>query len=138
MTQGKRKIRLAISCDGEIVPRRHFGDCPQFRIYKLSEEGEARLIEVRNNTSPKEKRHADPKKLKGVIGLLPDCDVVVSGLESPNFLRIRDTKPLQPVVTERETVEETLGAIQRAFNDLYGLIEARRRGERPSVIPTVS
>ena len=138
MTQGKRKIRVAISCDGGSVPRKHFGDCPEFRIYELSESSEARLLEVKDNTSPEEERHADPKKMKGVIALLPACELVVSGLESPNFLRIRDTKPLQPVVTERETVEETLGAIQRAFNDLYGLIEARRRGERPSVIPTVS
>ena len=138
MARGKRTIRLAISCDGEIVPRRHFGDCPQFRIYEISEGGEARLIEVRNNTSPKEERHADPKKLKGVIALLPDCDVVVSGLKSPNFLRIRDTKPIQPVVTDEETVDATLKALHRAFEDLYGLIEARRRGERPSVIPTVS
>jgi len=138
MARGKRTIRLAISCDGEIVPRRHFGDCPQFRIYEISEDGEPRLIEIRANTSPEEERHADPKKMKGVIALLPGCELVVSGLESPNFLRIRDTKPLQPVVTERGTVEETLEAIHRAFDDLYGLIEARRRGERPAVIPTVS
>jgi len=137
MTQGKRKIRLAISCDGEIVPRRHFGDCPQFRIYELSEEGEARLIEVRNNTSPKEERHADPKKLKGVIGLLPECDLVVSGLESPNFLRIRDTKPIQPVITEEESVEGTLRALHRAFDTIFSLVAARRREEFPAVIPRV-
>jgi len=137
MSEGRRILRVAISCAGETVPRKHFGDCPEFRIYELSESSEARLLEVKDNTSPEEERHADPKKLKGVIGLLPECDLVVSGLESPNFMRIRDTKPIQPVVTDEETVDATLKALHRAFEDLYGLIEARRRGEFPAVIPRV-
>ena len=137
MPQLERKLRFAISCDGETVPRKHFGDCPQFRIYELSESGEPRLIEVKENTSPEEERHADPKKLKGVIGLLPECDLVVSGLQSPNFIRIRDTKPIQPVVTEEGTIEGALRALQKAFDELVTLVEARQRGERPQVIPMV-
>lgn len=133
----ERKIRVAISCAGETVPRKHFGDCPQFRIYELSEGGGTRLLQVKENASPAEERHADPKKMEGVIGLLPDCEVVVSGLQSPNFLRIRDTKPIQPVVTEEGTLEATLAALHDAFAELYRLVGARRGGERPAAIPIV-
>jgi predicted Fe-Mo cluster-binding NifX family protein len=137
MSQTQRHIRLALSCAGEIVPRKHFGDCPEFRVYELAEDGESRLIETQSNTSPEEQRHADPKKLKGVTSLLPGCEVLVSGFQSPNFLRIRDTKPIQPVVTTEKTVEATLRAVSKAFDEISRLVNARRRGEHPPVILTV-
>jgi len=130
----KRKIQLAIACEGEQIPRRHFGDCPQFRVYELYEDGTYRLVKTQKNTSPEEKRHADPEKLKGVAGLLSGCEALVSGLVSPNFVRIRDTKPIQPVVTKEDTVDGTLKALGAAFDNLFGLVNARRQGEHPSVI----
>ncbi len=130
----RRRIQLAIACDGEEIPRRHFGDCPQFRVYELFDDGQWRLLNTRDNTSPEEEGHADPKKLKGVTSLIPGCEAVVSGLASPNFVRMRDTKPIQPVVTKKETVAETLVALVRSFEDLFGLVSARRQGERPEVI----
>jgi len=129
-----RRIQLAIACEGEAIPRKHFGDCPEFLVYELYEDGEYRLMETIDNTSPEEERHADPKKLKGVTSLLPGCEAVVSGLISPNFMRMRDTKPIQPVVTKKETVAETLAALAESFEDLFGLVSARRQGERPKVI----
>lgn len=135
MSDGKRRrIQLAIACEGEAIPRKHFGDCPQFRVYELYENGEYRLIKTQDNTSPEEQGHADPKKLKGVTGLLSGCEAVVSGLLSPNFMRMRDTKPIQPVVTQEETVEGTLHALGRGFEELFGLVTARRQGEHPAVI----
>ncbi|MCD6136361.1 NifB/NifX family molybdenum-iron cluster-binding protein, partial [Candidatus Bipolaricaulota bacterium] len=113
---------------------KHFGDCPQFRVYELYEDGECRLIKTQSNTSPEEQGHADPKKLKSVTGLISGCEAVVSGLISPNFMRMRDTKPIQPVVTKKETVAETLAALAESFEDLFGLVSARRQGERPKVI----
>jgi len=130
----RRRIQLAIACDGEEIPRRHFGDCPQFRVYELFDDGQWRLLNTRDNTSPEEEGHADPKKLKGVTSLIPGCEAVVSGLASPNFVRMRDTKPIQPVVTKKETVAETLVALVGSFEDLFGLVSARRQGERPEVI----
>ena len=138
MSQTQRHIRFALSCAGETVPRKHFGDCPEFRIYELTEDGESRLIETQTNTSPEEERHADPKKLKSVTSLLSECEVLVSGLQSPNFLRIRDTKPIQPVVTTEKTVEATLRAVNKAFDEISRLVNARRRGEHPPVILKIS
>lgn len=137
INERRRSIKLAIACDGTRVPRRHFGDCPQFRVYELYDDGEHRLIETLNNTSPKERRHADPKKMNGVMSLLPGCEAVVSGLASPNFVRLRDTKPIQPVVTQEETVSTTLDALGSAFEELFQLVSARRQGERPAVILTI-
>ena len=130
----RRVIQLAIACEGDQVPRKHFGDCSEFRVYELYEDGKYRLIKTQDNTSPEEQQHADPKKLKGVTGLLPGCEVLVSGLASPNFVRIRDTKPIQPVVTKEETVTETLRALAKIFEELFDLVSARRQGERPSLI----
>lgn len=133
----RRSIKLAISCDGETVPRRHFGDCPHFRVYEIYEDGECQLICMQENTSPEEQVHADPKKLNVVTSILPGCEAVVSGLASPNFVRMRDTKPIQPVVTNGQTVSETLAILVEVFEDLFGLVELRRRGDHPKVILTI-
>ncbi len=130
----RRRIQLAIACEGEEIPRKHFGDCPEFRVYELYENGEHHLIRTQSNTSPEEQKHADPKKLKGVAGLLSGCEVLVSGLQSPNFASIRDTRPIQPVVTQEETVAGTLRALGKGFEELFGLVSARRQGEHPAVI----
>lgn len=135
MSEGqRRRIQLAIACDGEQILHRHFGDCPEFRVYELYEDGEYRLIRTRDNTSPAEQQHADSKKLKGVTSLLPGCEVLVSGLASPNFVRMRDTKPIQPVLTTEETVSGALRALVKVFEELFDLVSARRQGEHPAVI----
>ncbi len=133
----RRSIRVAIACKGDQIPRRHFGDCPQFRVYELYEDGEYHLIRTQRNTSPEEQKHADPKKMKGVTSLVSECEALVSGLASPNFVRIRDTKAIQPVVTKEETVAGTLRALGRGFDELWGLVTARRQGEHPAVILTI-
>jgi len=133
----KRSIKIAISCDGDTVPRRHFGDCPSFKVYELYDDGDCQLVCVEENTSPEEQMHADPKKLKEVTNILQGCEAMVSGLASPNFVRMRDTKPIQPVVTRKETVSETLGTLADAFEDLFDLVELRRRGDYPKVILTI-
>ncbi len=134
---GKRVLRIAVGCDAGRVPRRHFGDCSEFRIYELFEDGTYNLIEVKPNTSPEERRHADPNKLRGVLGELQGCEIVVSGLLSPNFVRMRDTRPVQPVVTELEEIPALMQAAHAEFERLFSLVLARRRGGRPREIPVL-
>ncbi len=133
----KRKIRVAIGCDAGRVPRKHFGDCSEFRIYEINEDGVYTLIETKPNTSPEERRHADPNKMKGVLGELPGCEVIISGLLSPNFQRIRDTKPVQPVVTTLTEIPQLLEAFTARFEEIHSLVEARRQGDRPAEIPVL-
>jgi hypothetical protein len=106
-------------------------------VYEIYEDGECQLICMQENTSPEEQVHADPKKLNVVTSILPGCEAVVSGLASPNFVRMRDTKPIQPVVTNGQTVSETLAILVEVFEDLFGLVELRRRGDHPKVILTI-
>ena len=137
MTDENRKLRIAVGCENGTVPRKHFGDCPEFRIYEVSDDGTYRFITAMLNRSPEEKRHADPHKMAGVLTALSGCEVVISGLMSPNFMRMRDTKPVQPVVTSITDIEALLRAVGAAFDQLFTLVAARRRGERPQTIPVL-
>lgn len=133
--ENKRMLRIAVGCEDGKVPRKHFGDCPEFRVYELCEDGTYKLIETRPNASPAERQHADPNKLKGVLGELSGCEVVISGLLSPNFIRMRDTKPVQPVVTKLNKIPALMQALHAEFEKLFPLVLARRRGEHPQEIP---
>lgn len=133
----KRVLRIAIGCDAGRVPRKHFGDCSEFRIYELFEDGTYNLIEIKQNASPAEKQHADPNKLRGVLSELQGCEIVISGLLSPNFMRMRDTKPVQPVVTKLEEIPALMQAAHAEFEKLFSLVLSRRRGERPREIPVL-
>ncbi len=133
----KRKLRAAIGCDEGAVPRKHMGDCSEFCIYDVYEDGTYELVTRKPNTLPEEKQHADPAKLQQALKELADCEVMVSGLLSPNFIRMRDTKPVQPVVVKPGTLEEAMKLLHENFDHIYSLVEARRRGERPKEIPII-
>ncbi len=133
----KRMLRIAIGCEDGVIPRKHFGDCREFHVYEIYEDRTYRLVEVKPNLSPAERQHADPHKLKGVLEELSGCEVVVSGLLSPNFIRMRDTKPVQPVVAHIAEIDALIPTILSAFDQLFELVAARRRGERPQTIPVL-
>ncbi len=137
MTDNDKTLCIAVGCENGKVPRKHFGDCPEFYVYRVHADGTYQFIAAKRNLSPEEKQHADPNKLKGVLGELSECEVVVSGLLSPNFIRMRDTKPVQPVVTSITEIDAVLRAITTAFDQLFELVTARRRGERPQTIPVL-
>ncbi len=137
MTDSNKTLCIAVGCENGKVPRKHFGDCPEFHVYKVHADGTYQFIAAKQNLSPEEKQHADPNKLKGVLGELSGCEVVVSGLLSPNFIRMRDTKPVQPVVTHIADVDALMRAIASAFDQLFNLVTARQRGERPQTIPVL-
>jgi len=134
----KRKLRVVIGCDEGQVPRKHLGDCGEFCIYDVYEDGSYELVEKRPNTLPEEKQHADPEKLNRALKELAGCEVMVSGLLSPNFIRMRDTKPVQPVVVHgRPQIPDVMQALHENFDHIYALVEARRKGERPQEIPII-
>ncbi|OQX71280.1 MAG: hypothetical protein B6D62_02315 [Candidatus Cloacimonas sp. 4484_275] len=64
------KILIAFATDdGNTFINRHFGDSKYFDIYEVK-EGNFEFVKRIQNTSEKEKFHADPEKAKGVSGLL--------------------------------------------------------------------
>ena len=131
----KRKLRVVVGCDEGKVPRKHLGDCLEFCIYDVYEDGSYQLIETKPNTLPEEKQHADPAKMQQALKELAGCEVMVSGLLSPNFIRMRDTKPVQPVVIQFPEIEDVMRILHENFDHIYSLVEARRQGERPKEIP---
>ncbi len=133
-----RCIKLAIGVtSGKIDVKKHAGDNPIFYIYEFCENGKYKLLKEIKNTAPEEKKHADEKKMKGVMSLLGDVDIIVGGLMSPNFLNIRDKTSIQPIVSKISNIEEFFQKLKLNFNHIYDLVEKRRNGERPKEIPTL-
>jgi len=137
-----RKIRVALgSNDGENIIPDHMGTAKDFYIFDLFEDGSSVLVEKRENTSPEEdeseSKHGDVKKLKVAMWIFNDCDVVLDRRGSPNFVRMRDTTEFQPVVTRVDSFADSVIELARSFDEIYGLVERRKRGERPQAIPIV-
>ena len=135
-----RTLRLAIgSSDGRSVIADHFGESKVFLVYELAEDGTYRLVEERENTSPREERgrHGLEQKRQAVLQILTGCQVLVAGRMSPSFARLRDGAPVQPVVSELSSIPELMAALATRFDELYGLCQARARGERPREIPLI-
>lgn len=137
-----RKVRIALgSNDGEQIIPDHMGTAKDFYIFDLFEDGRSVLVEKRNNTSPKEdeskSKHGDVRKLKAAMSILEDCDVVVGRRGSPNFVRMRDHTPFQPVVTRLDALPRSMLALAKCFEEIHGLVERRKRGERPQAIPII-
>jgi hypothetical protein len=137
-----KKIRVALgSNDGENIIPDHMGTAKDFYIFDLFEDGSSVLVEKRENTSPEEdeseSKHGDVKKLKVAMWIFQDCDVVLGRRGSPNFVRMRDTTEFQPVVTKVDSLSGSVLELARSFDEIYGLVELRKRGERPQAIPII-
>jgi len=121
--------------DGKRLSRGHLGDSRIFRIYILSKDGEATLEREIENTYPEEKSHGGEEKMKAILSLLGQVDLMVARKLSPNFKKIAATKPIQPVRVVVDTVEEALEVLRRNYLMLESLVERRRNGERFEEIP---
>lgn len=128
------KIAIGIT-SGKINLKAHAGDNPYFNIYELYEDGTYKLLKEIENKAPEEKKHADERKMRGVMELLGDIDVIVGGLMSPNFLNLRDKTKIQPVLSKIEDIDIFLNSLYLKFDYIYGLIKKRKRGEFPKEIP---
>ena len=135
-----RTIRIAVgSNDGTHVVPGHFGESRVFLVYELTEDGNYRLVEKRENTSPTEgpKSHDVVEKRRAVLSILSDCQVFVGGRMSPSFAKLRDGSSVQPVVSEVTPIPEFVNRLGADFEHLFALVQARTRGERPPEIPVI-
>jgi hypothetical protein len=137
-----RKIRVVLgSNDGETIISDHMGTAKDFYIFDLFEDGRSVIVEKRKNTSPaedeNESKHGDVRKLKSAMGIFEDCEVVLGRRGSPNFFRMRDTTDFQPVVTRVDALSGSMHELAESFEEIHGLVERRRRGERPQAIPII-
>jgi len=105
------KIKVAFATDdGKTFMSRHFGDAKFYDIYEIDENNADYLKRI-NNTTEEEDVHADPKKAKGITGLLKNeaVRVVVSKVFGPNIKRIK--KKFVCVVMDDDTLDESIGRL---------------------------
>ncbi len=84
-------MRLAVATDcGECFMGRHFGDAEFYEIFEISGSGYEYVGRVTNNLD-EEEGHADPKKAKGIVGLLVEqgVQVTIAKVFGPNIMRIK-------------------------------------------------
>lgn len=133
-----RKIRIALgSDDGENVVANHMGTAKKFYIYGLFEDGNFVLVEARENTSPDEEGHGLIEKLKVVMNIFKDADVVLSRMASPNFVNMRNKTKFQPVVIKIDSISDSIKELSKYFEKIYSLVERRKNGERPKEMPVI-
>jgi len=130
-----KQIRLCIgSNDGNNVAKTHMGDTEYFHIYDIFENQEYLFVEKRINTS-KNMEHAKVEKMKGILKIVKDSDVLIARKKSPNFVRIAKQTKYQPVVVKTEKIPDVLIALCKSFDGIYELTTKRKSGELFDTIP---
>ena len=105
--------------DGDNFIDRHFGDANYYDIYKISASSMKFIKRIDNTTEEEDEEiHADPKKAKGISGLLKkeNVQVVVSKIFGPNIKRIK--KNFVCIIMSKENVEEGIAHIQLRFDTI--------------------
>ncbi len=130
-----KKIRLCIgSNNGEDVAKTHMGDTEYFCIYDLFENSEHLFVEKRINTA-KNMAHAKTEKMKEVIKIIKDSNVLIARKKSPNFIKIANKTKYQPVVVKAEKISDILTILYESFHEIYKHITRRKNGEMFDTIP---
>ena len=112
------KIRVAFaSDDGKNLMGRHFGDAEFYEIMDVNPSG-SEVIRRLANDLDEEEGHADPKKAKGIGGLLgkSGVQVVVSRVFGPNIKRIK--KRFVCVLTGHQEIAECVVQLGEHFEDI--------------------
>ncbi len=132
-----KKIRIALgSNDGENVWVGHMGMAKDFYVYDVSRDRNLSFVEKRKNTSPNEEgKHGVREKMKAVMDILKDADVIIGKTISPNFVRIAVNTKLQPVVIRIDKISEIMKAVVKCFSEICSVVEERQKGNRSKEIP---
>jgi len=104
------------------------GDTEYFYIYDIFANSKHAFVEKRTNTA-KNMGHAKVEKMKGVIKIIEDSDVLVARKKSPNFVRIARKTKYQPVVVKAEKISDVLTTLCKSFDEIYEQTTRRKNGE---------
>jgi len=113
--------------DKKSLTEEHFGDAEYFAIYEVDADG-WKLIEYRENRSPEEKMHGDPKKAGSIMQQMKGCDILLGHAMGPNFIRMRDESPFLPVISRKRDIEEALSLLLDRYDFITSVFEAKRNG----------
>ena len=109
--------------DGKTYVDKHSGDARYFDVYKISETETAFLNRI-ENSSPEEKKHADPEKAKG-IGLFlkkEGVQVLVSKIFGPNVKRMK--KQFVCIMMNDTAIADSLKKLQEKLPEIQTEWEA--------------
>jgi len=120
--------------DGVRVFLGHPGEADYFRIYELQENGDHKLLkELKNEAKDMEEegKHGSVGKMRKVLKMIGDVDIILSTRNSPNLIRMAKETEIQPVISPRlETLEEGLKKLVENFEVLSDMVKRRKKGER--------
>ncbi len=117
------RLRLAIGTDdGRNFMGRHFGDAEFYEVFDLSPDGWEPVCRVTNDLD-EEEGHADPKKAKGVVGILREqgVQVAVSKVYGPNIKRIK--KKLVCVLVGHDDIDAGLDVLVKYYPEVVAEFE---------------
>ncbi len=124
-----KKIRFCVGTnDGENIADTHMGDTKYFHIFDLFENSESTFIEKRRNTV-QDMDHANTGKMKTIIAVVKDADILVARKKSPNFVKIAKNTEYQPVIVNAVSLSEIPDELHQSFGDIYSLVQKRKNGE---------
>ncbi len=105
--------------DGETFVSRHFGDAKFYDIYEIEEGNSIFIKRISNSIDEEEEVHADPKKAKGISGLLlkEDVSIVVSRVFGPNIKRIR--KKFVCIIVKENKIKDVINKIHANINTIH-------------------
>ena len=132
------KIRICIGSNDKVnIARSHLGDTEHFFIFDIFENDEIKAVDVRINEA-RELDHSASNKMKEILNIIKDTEILVAWQKSPNFLNIAKKTKYQPVVVKTEKINAVLNILQNSFIQLKELADKRKRGDFSPEIPEFS
>ncbi|MCK5824048.1 MAG: hypothetical protein KAG96_01420 [Ichthyobacteriaceae bacterium] len=118
-----QKLTIAFASDnGKDLTDEHFGEANEYLVYKISETESVEVISVKN-IPLEEEMHADPRKAKGIAGILKphNVQVVVNKAFGANIKRM--SKKFVCIISKDDSIDDCIKSIQVKFSDVYAEFE---------------
>ena len=129
-----RKLKVMLGTnDGKEIFLGHPGDSDVFHIYELREDGSYEILrEIKNEAKDMEEEHhhGGTGKMKKVLKMIGDVDVILTRRNSPNLIRIAQNTDIQPIIVTVGSIEEGLKKLHEKFDEIYDMVQRRKSGER--------
>lgn len=130
-----KKMRLCIGTNDEKnIVDSHMGDTEFFHIYDIFESSDKKFVARRINEA-KDMEHEKTEKMKKILEIVKDSDVLVAGRRSPNFVNIAKKTKYQPVIIKTKKISEILDVLSASFRKIDIYVSRRKNGETFEDIP---
>ncbi len=124
MSNTTNTLLIAAGTDDNLtLSPEHFGSARFFQIFSIDlQTKKMQMIETRENVTPDENHHGDPKKARSVSELLSDMQIFLCKLMGKNIVRIRNK--FIPILSKELKIELALKALVEILPELK--IEANK------------